>query len=313
MNREGAGVSSGAAQCRERRVLCSHWRRIVAVVSGQKDPADLAGTLGGPLVDLHSHILPGFDDGATDLAASVEIARAAVQDGTRCMVATPHVSLAYDATPSAIAAGTAVLTDALAERGIDLEVAWGAEVAVPRLFELDDHALRELCLGRGTYLLVESPYSAAPFLEEILFDLRTRGFRPLLAHPERCPTFQRDRGLLERLVGQGALCSITAGSLTGTFGRTVQRFTRDLFRAGLVHDISSDAHNTLGRPPGLTAGLDALNADLPELAGQTDGTPVKCRVRSCGESRCRHAPPWTSAGRRADGAPAGGDELAGQP
>lgn len=222
------------------------------------------------MVDLHSHILPGFDDGATDLEAGVDIARAAARDGTRSIVATPHVSLTYDATPSAIAAGVAALKGALDERGIDLEVASGAEVAPPRLSDLDDQTLRDLCLGQGTYLLVESPYSAAPFLEDRLFDLQTRGLRSLLAHPERCPTFQRDRGLLERLVAQGVLCSITAGSLTGSFGRTVQRFTHDLLRAGLVHAISSDAHNTDRRPAGLSSGLQALRSDLPELAGQAD-------------------------------------------
>ena len=222
------------------------------------------------MVDLHSHILPGFDDGATDLEASIEMARAAERDGTRTIVASPHVSLSYDATPSAIAAGVAVLRGALSERAIDLEVASGAEVSLPRLSDLDDQTLHELCLGEGMYLLIESPYSSSPFLEELLFDLRTRGFRPLLAHPERCPTFQRDRGLLERLVAQGMLCSVTAGSLTGGFGRTVQRFAHDLFRAGLVHDISSDAHNTDRRPPGLTTGLRALRSDLPELAGQAD-------------------------------------------
>jgi len=222
------------------------------------------------LVDLHSHILPGFDDGAADLEASVDMARAAARGGTRTIVATPHVSLSYDATPSAIAAGVAVVKGALAERDIDLEVASGAEVAVPRLSNLDEHTLHDLCLGQGMYLLVESPYSASPFLEKLLFDLQTRGFRPVLAHPERCPSFHRDRALLERLVAQGALCSVTAGSLTGRFGRTVRRFTQDLFRAGLVHDIASDAHDTVRRPPALTAGVDALRSDLPGLACQAD-------------------------------------------
>lgn len=204
------------------------------------------------------------------MQASLELARAAVADGTRSIAATPHVSLTYDATPDTIVAGVAALRDALAEHGIDLEVGTGAEVAVPRLSELDDETLRGLCLGPGPYLLVESPYSASPFLESLLFDLQTRGFRPLLAHPERSPVFQHDRGLLERLVAQGVLCSVTAGSLTGQFGRTVRHFTQGLLRAGLVHDISSDAHNTSRRPPGLSAALGALAADLPELAGQAN-------------------------------------------
>jgi protein-tyrosine phosphatase len=148
----------------------------------------------------------------------------------------------------------AVVRGALAERDIDLDVISGEEVAVPRLSGLDDHSLQDLCLGPGTYLLVESPYSASPFLEDLLFDLQTRGFRPLLAHPERCPIFHRDRTLLERLVAQGVLCSITAASLVGGFGRTVRRFTQDILSAGLVHDIASDAHDTARRPRGSPQG-----------------------------------------------------------
>lgn len=222
------------------------------------------------MVDLHSHILPGLDDGAPDLKASLAIADAAARDGTTTIVATPHVSLSYDAEPAVITAGVQTVQAALAEQEIDLRIEAGAEVAVARLIELDDGALEPLCVGRGPYLLVESPYSASPFLERLIFDLQTRGFKPLLAHPERCPIFQRDRRLLERLVSQGALCSVTAGSLTGSFGRTVQRFTRELLRAELVHDISSDAHDTTRRPPGLSAAARELRTELPELAGRAD-------------------------------------------
>ncbi len=224
------------------------------------------------MVDLHSHILPGLDDGAPDLHAATEMARAALEDGTRKIAATPHVSLDYDTAPEAIEAGVASLRRALSEEGIALEITGGAEVAVARVAEIGDEALARLCLGEGAYLLVESPYSYAssPFLEQVLFDLQTRGFRPLLAHPERCAVFQHDRKLLERLTGQGVLCSVTAGSLVGSFGRDVRRFTLELLRSGLVHNLASDAHDTARRPPGLTAGLEALRSALPELAGQAD-------------------------------------------
>ena len=86
--------------------------------------------------------------------------------------------------------------------------------------------------------------------EPMVLDLLGRGHRVLLAHPERCPAFQRDPARLERLVDAGVLVQITAGSMTGGFGSTVRRFTAALLREGLVHVVASDAHDAVKRPPG---------------------------------------------------------------
>ena len=180
------------------------------------------------------------------------------------------MSLDYDSRPAVIEDGVKSLAAALTAASVELELVGGAEVAAARLPALDDDSLRALSIGPGPYLLVESPYSSSPFLEDHLFGLQTRGFQPLLAHPERCPLFHRDRTRLERLVAQGVLCSVTAGSIAGRFGRPVRRFTHDLLRAEFVHDIASDAHDTLRRPPGLSAGVAALGTDLPELSTQVD-------------------------------------------
>ena len=253
------------------------------------------------VVDLHSHILPGLDDGAPDVEASVALARAAVAAGTTTLVATPHVSLTYDTRPEAVTSGIEALRARLADEHIPLELVAGAEIAPPRLPELDADALAALAIGDGPYLLVESPYSASPFLEETVFGLMTRGFKPILAHPERCPLFQRNPSQLERLVAQGVLCSITAGALSGRFGRVPQRFGYELVGGGLAHDISSDAHDTDRRPPGLGEGLAALVEELPELAPQVDwfardapeaivrGAPLPARPAA---DRARERPRW---------------------
>src|SRR5207253_8116990 len=83
------------------------------------------------------------------------------------------------------------------------------------------------------------------------------GHRIVLAHPERCPAFQQDPLQLANLVGAGMLCSVTAGSLAGRFGRHVRTFARGLMRQGLVHNIASDAHDPRQRPPGMSAELTA--------------------------------------------------------
>ena len=197
------------------------------------------------------------------------MARRAVQEGVRSMVATPHVNFEWDYDLAAIGERVGQLNIALARRELPVAVVPGAELAVARLADMADDDLRALCLGGGPYLLVESPYArAVRFLDELLFDLQVRGYRVLLAHPERCPLFQTDVERLRRLVDAGVLCSVNAGSMAGRFGTTVRRFTLELFRAGLVHDVASDAHDTARRPPGMLYGFEAADPDLPGLAAQ---------------------------------------------
>jgi protein-tyrosine phosphatase len=223
------------------------------------------------VIDLHSHILPGLDDGSTDLAATEAMARLAVADGVGTMVATPHVREDYPYPLDQISARTAIVNDHLRARRVQLEVQAGAEVAVSKLLDLDDEVLGTLCLGDGPYVLVESPYERATDLfEQSVFGLQLRGFRAILAHPERSPSFQSDPARLATLVDRGVLCSVTGASMAGRFGRTVQAFTRTLFERGLVHDVASDAHDARKRPPGLLAGFRVLDRDLPGILGQAE-------------------------------------------
>jgi protein-tyrosine phosphatase len=223
------------------------------------------------VIDLHSHILPGIDDGPATMDGSLELARAAVEAGTRTILATPHINDDPSIGPARIAAGLVELRAALAEAEIPLEVLPGGEIAIWRLIDLDDDTLRALALGGGPYLLVESPFSPViGDFEPMVLDLHGRGHRVLLAHPERCPAFQKTPARLEGLVGAGALVQLTAGSMVGDFGTTVRRFTATILREGLAHVIASDAHDTVRRPPGLQAGFAALERDLPGLTEQAD-------------------------------------------
>src|SRR3954447_10756725 len=221
------------------------------------------------MIDLHSHILPGIDDGPATMAGSLELARAAVEAGTRTILATPHIHDDAGIDPERIAAGLEELRAALAHADIPLEVLAGGEIAIWRLIDLDTDTLKRLALGGGPYLLVESPFSpVVGDFEPMVLDLHARGHRVLLAHPERCPAFQRDPARLERLVEAGALVQITAGSMTGAFGSTVRRFTVAILREGLAHVVASDAHDSVRRPPGLRAGFPALERELPEIGAQ---------------------------------------------
>jgi protein-tyrosine phosphatase len=220
------------------------------------------------LIDLHSHILHGLDDGAADFETSVAMARVAVADGVHTIAATPHIREDHPFDLGEIATRTEELNSELKDQGIPLTVKPAGEVAFSRCAELDDSVLGDLCLGDGRYLLVESPYThATDLLENGIFDLQRRGFRVLLAHPERSPSFMDRPDRLAHLVQGGVCCSITAASVTGQFGRTVQKAAFAMLREGIVHDLASDAHDPKRRRPELRAAADAVESALPHLRG----------------------------------------------
>jgi protein-tyrosine phosphatase len=221
------------------------------------------------LIDLHSHILFGLDDGPPDIEGSVAMARVAVANGIHTIAATPHVREDYRYDLAEIASRTAALDERLRRERVKLDVICGAEVALTEISERDDRSLERLCLGTGRTLLLESPYTHAPqLIERVLAEVQSRGFGVLLAHPERSPAFLEDLRRLERLAGGGVLVSITAGSMAGRFGKPVFELTRSLFERGLVDNVASDAHDALRRPPDISGGFRSLDSDLPGLLEQ---------------------------------------------
>ncbi len=231
------------------------------------------------MIDLHCHVLPGIDDGPPTIEGSLALARAAAAGGTRVLVATPHVSWRYRNDAQTIARLVRELNARLAEEGVlstggaPLEVRAGAEVALTQIAELAPPELGSLTLGGGEWLLVEPPFTpVAPHLDEILLALGRDGRRVVVAHPERCPAFQRDRQMLERLVREGFLTSVTAGSFGGRFGGEARRFALELARDGLLHNVASDAHDHVDRPPAIAAELEAVGL-APLAQWLTDAVP----------------------------------------
>jgi protein-tyrosine phosphatase len=213
------------------------------------------------VIDLHIHILPGVDDGPADMAASVELARACVADGIAEVAATPHVSERYFTSPSTIERGLADLRAALEQADVDLEIHSGAEVAIDRLEHLSDADIRALTLGGGSHILLETPYVAWPIdLERHTTRLAGLGIRAVLAHPERSAGVQAAGGI-ERLAAvsaRGVLVQVTAGSLTGGFGRRARRTARELLERELVQMIAGDAHDAQQRAPRMRGAAEAV-------------------------------------------------------
>jgi protein-tyrosine phosphatase len=180
-------------------------------------------------------------------------------------VATPHCSRRFPTTPEEIERAVAALPS-------PVELLTGAEVTHQMALSLPDGTLRRLTLGDSSCLLLESPLEPVigPDFERCVEELLARGYRVLLAHPERAPGFREDPGRLRTLVSRGALCSITAASLSGGFGSAARWFALELLRDGLVHSIDSDAHHARMRPPGLRNGLTAAASELPFVVEQAD-------------------------------------------
>jgi len=217
------------------------------------------------MIDLHCHVLPGIDDGPATIEGSLLLARAAVAAGIGTLVATPHVSWRHRNDAETIARLVSELNARLAAEAVGLEVRPGAEIAVTRVADIEPAELVRLRLGDGPWLLLEPPFTeVATGLDAAVFELQRRGHRILLAHPERCQAFRRDPRMLQSLVQAGVLTSVTAGSLAGRFGREVRSFALTLAREGMIHNVTSDAHDHEHRAPGMAAelqqaGLGALS------------------------------------------------------
>ena len=197
------------------------------------------------MIDTHSHILPGVDDGSASLDDSVQMARAASAAGIREIVCTPHLDDPDSSVVWRAGEALADLRARLEKEGIGLTLRLGFELRVNVVLfgSLEDLALLTI-EGSGGAILVEVPHNGWPSrLEESLFQLRTNGFTPILAHPERNDRIQKDPALLARCIAAGGVAQATAASLGSDFGRGTQRaFLRHLAQ-GHISLIGTDAHH----------------------------------------------------------------------
>jgi protein-tyrosine phosphatase len=266
-----------------------------------------ARNLRGAMIDLHCHVLPGIDDGPETMEGSIALAHAATAAGAHTLVATPHVSTRYPNDATTIARLVAALRERLSAEGVGLDLLPGAEIALTRLPDIEPDQLPRLGLGGGPWLLIECPFAPAiGGLDDILLGLTRRGRRVVLAHPERCATFQRDPQKLARLVDSGIVTSITAGSLVGHFGDGVRRFALELVRRDLVHNVTSDAHDHVRRPPsvldelkrtGLAPLAGWLTCEVPAAILKGDEIPPRPRVALPALETERPRPPRRRFGR----------------
>lgn len=217
-------------------------------------PADLS-VLG---VDVHSHFIPGIDDGAQTLSQSIELLTAMRALGYRKVITTPHsMADGYRNTPEIILGGLDKLRREVERVGLDIEVEAAAEYYLDH--DLDPKVERREVLSFGhNHLLFELPFISEPvMLKQVVFQMQTQGYRPVLAHPERYAFWYNDLSRYTELKERGVLFQLNLVALSGAYGPKAREIAERLIDAGAYEFLGSDCHhmghveairNTLTRP-----------------------------------------------------------------
>lgn len=209
------------------------------------------------MIDLHTHLLPGIDDGAKTLTDSLAMARLAVQDGIDVMACTPHIYPGmYTNDGPDIARRCQALQAELDHEGIALRLVVGADVhLVPGLLAGLRTGQVPTLHGSRYFLLEPSHTSPPPRFEDLVFDLGASGYTPIITHPERLTWVEGHYPAFLRLIEQGAWMQVTAGALTGLFGPRAKYWGERFVGEGHTHILASDAHSTGRRKPHMSEAL----------------------------------------------------------
>lgn len=232
------------------------------------------------MIDFHSHILPGLDDGARDWQESLEMARMAVEDGITEVVCTPHwVNGSFQNDRRTILDAIDAFREELRQMEVPLKLHPGAELRIevdlPELIE----SARVLTINDNRrYALIEFHDEVIPpNVESLFFKLQSQDVTPIIAHPERNMVLTRFPERLFAWVQQGILLQVTAGSLAGRFGREIKRVAIGMLQHRWVHLLGTDAHSPRFRSPRLSIGYQEAVRVLGKAAADdlVKGFPSK--------------------------------------
>lgn len=208
----------------------------------KKEPEFNFSTIG---IDMHSHILPGIDDGAKNLENSLILARRFQELGFRKLIATPHIMADYFRnTPTTIHKALDLLREELLQQQISLEVEAAAEYYLDETFENKIEKKEVLTFGEKKYLLFELSYINAPHnLYEVIAKIQDAGYQPVLAHPERYPYYYSSIENYEQIRGTGCLLQLNTISLTGYYGKGAKQIADQLVDNYCIDFLGSDMHH----------------------------------------------------------------------
>lgn len=213
------------------------------------------------MIDIHSHILPGIDDGSKKISITLDMIKRASLDGTTDIVATPHYRKGYFYVPYKEVKEIATnLNKLIKEEMIDCNIHYGQEVYYSESI-LEDLENGEIgTINDGQYMLVEFPMRRIP--EEAIdymYELKLRNITPIIAHPERYKEFMNDIIKVNEFINEGCLFQMNAGSILGEFGSEVKKCAEKLIKNRIYNFIGSDAHNDTSRKTGISGALYAIS------------------------------------------------------
>ncbi|MEJ7627549.1 MAG: CpsB/CapC family capsule biosynthesis tyrosine phosphatase [Ferruginibacter sp.] len=195
--------------------------------------------------DIHSHILPGIDDGSPDVETSIELIKGLIKLGINRSVATPHVSGdMYKNNADTIFGAKKLLQEAIEKEGLNFELTAAAEYMLDQyFFEMLNNKVLLLTI-RDRLILTEFSYSSQPlFIEKMSFDIITEGYTPLLAHPERYSYFHHNYKFFHHLKELGFLLQVNLLSITGYYGKEVEKAALYLIKNDLASYLATDLHH----------------------------------------------------------------------
>lgn len=212
------------------------------------------------MIDIHSHILPGIDDGSKNIKMTLEMLKRAEEEGTTEIVATPHFCRGYGETPyEEVKKLVNEFNSLVKSEGMKININYGQEVYYSENM-IEDY--KEGLIGTindSRYLLFELPmrnFDSETF--DIIYELQVMDIVPILAHPERYKPIMDRPSYINKFINEGILFQINSGSLTGNFGANVKKTANILLEHGIYNFIGSDAHNISNRATGMTEALDIL-------------------------------------------------------
>lgn len=196
--------------------------------------------------DMHSHLLPGLDDGLKTIEDSVDFINQLQQMGYKKLICTPHIlSDMHPNTPETILPKLDLVRKAIAGAGIDMQIEAAAEYMIDLEFErLIGSKKPLLTFGPKNYILIEMSYVApSPNYEKMIFELQMRDMKPIFAHPERYTYFHSQFNQYQRLIDLGCDLQVNILSLSGFYGKEVKRAGEALFKKGMVRFLGTDMHH----------------------------------------------------------------------
>lgn len=219
------------------------------------------------MIDLHCHILPGVDDGAEDLEASIAMAEKAISQGITHILCTPHHNNGKYCNPkSEVISLVSFLQSELDKRQLPLTVLEGQEVRITGdlIEDIQQDNILYTDLG-DTYILIEFPTMEVPtYTEKLFFELLQMGKTPVIVHPERNAHFRKDPNHLIPFLDMGCLAQLTAPSYVGTFGKDIQKTAKQMIEHNLVQMVASDAHGVKKRTFYMKEAYEQIAKDFGE-------------------------------------------------